>query len=167
MGFKNYFRNKPAVTSSAADQSAVNPAGPGIPNILVPSLPVPPNYSGNGPYSPPLLSSRASSSRIQSSSSSAFIDDIKHEVMVNWLYQQLTAKFWINTEGDGSRNSFFGAAPGTEEGVLLKKSKNNYMACPPGIGRGVFAQAASTLNVQVCCLFPATDRVPSVAIPNL
>lgn len=73
----------------------------------------------------------------RSTQSSTFLDDIKHEVMVNYLYQQQCAHLWVS---DGS---------GEIEGVLLRKSKNTYMACPPQLGSSSFAAACAALNVQV------------------
>ena len=35
------------------------------------------------------------------------------------------------------------------EGVLLRKSRNAYMACPPELGDSAFANACAALNVQV------------------
>lgn len=73
----------------------------------------------------------------RSTQSSTFLDDIKHEVMVNYLYQQQCSQLWVS---DGS---------GEIEGVLLRKSKNTYMACPPQLGNSPFAAACAALNVQV------------------
>jgi len=73
----------------------------------------------------------------RSTQSSTFLDDIKHEVMVNYLYQQQCSHLWVS---DGS---------GEVEGVLLRKSKNTYMACPPQLGISPFATACAALNVQV------------------
>lgn len=69
-----------------------------------------------------------------------FLDDIKHEVMVNYLYQQQCSHLWVS---DGS---------GEIEGVLLRKSRGQYMACPPSLGNSPFAMACAALNVQVCVL---------------
>jgi len=73
----------------------------------------------------------------RSTQSSQFLDDIKHEVMVNYLYQQQCSHLWVS---DGS---------GEIEGVLLRKSRNTYMACPPQLGSSPFAAACAALNVQV------------------
>jgi hypothetical protein len=73
----------------------------------------------------------------RSTQSSTFLDDIKHEVMVNYLYQQQCAHLWVS---DGS---------GEIEGVLLRKARNTYMACPPQLGSSPFAAACAALNVQV------------------
>ncbi|KAK3695765.1 glycosyl transferase family group 2-domain-containing protein [Podospora appendiculata] len=72
-----------------------------------------------------------------SAGSSMFLDDIKHEVMVNYLYQQQCSHLWVS---DGS---------GEIEGVLLRKSRGQYMACPPQLGSSPFAMACAALNVQV------------------
>lgn len=73
----------------------------------------------------------------RSTGSSMFIDDIKHEVMVNYLYQQQCSQLWVS---DGS---------GEVEGVLLRKARGHYMACPPELGSSSFAMACAALNVQV------------------
>jgi hypothetical protein len=67
-----------------------------------------------------------------------FLDDIKHEVMVNYLYQQQCSHLWVS---DGS---------GEIEGVVLRKTRGQYMACPPQLGSSPFAAACAALNVQVC-----------------
>src|SRR3569833_3397067 len=54
---------------------------------------------------------------VRSNGSSMFLDDIKHEVMVNYLYQQQCSQLWVS---DGS---------GEVEGVLLRKTRGQYMAC--------------------------------------
>jgi len=65
------------------------------------------------------------------------LDDIKHEVMVNYLYQQQCSHLWVS---DGS---------GEIEGVLLRKAKSQYMACPPQLATSPFAGACVALNVSV------------------
>lgn len=88
------------------------------------------------PPTPKFGSSRNSISA-RSTGSSAFLDDIKHEVMVNYLYQQQCSHLWVS---DGS---------GHVEGVLLRKARNQYMACPPDLADSAFAAACAQLNVQV------------------
>jgi len=82
-------------------------------------------------------SSRASIAPSMRSTKSSFIDDIKHEVMVNYLYQQQCSHLWVS---DGS---------GESEGVILRKAKNHYLACPPQLANTAFAIACAELNVQV------------------
>lgn len=81
----------------------------------------------------------------RSTGSSMVLDDIKHEVMVNYLYQQQCSHLWVS---DGS---------GEIEGVLLRKSKGQYMACPPQLGHSPFAMACAALNVQ--CAMTVNSRV--------
>ena len=84
----------------------------------------------NGPYGNG--SSRASLSG--SSVKSSYLDDIKHEVMVNYLFQQQCASMWI---ADVS---------GESEGVLVRKSKSSYLACPSDLVSSVFAAGIMQLN---------------------
>ena len=72
------------------------------------------------------------------------MDEIKHEVMVNYLFQQQCSALWV---GDGS---------GEVEGVLLRKSRGYYLSCPPQLVNSEFAWACGELNVQVCN-FPQSD----------
>lgn len=72
-----------------------------------------------------------------STHSSMFLDDIKHEVMVNYLYQQQCSQLWVS---DGS---------GEVEGVLLRKARGHYMACPSQLGSSPFAMACAAMNLQV------------------
>ncbi|KAI1206660.1 glycosyl transferase family group 2-domain-containing protein [Annulohypoxylon truncatum] len=106
----------------------------------------PPGIDEYGLHLPPsnFGSSRGSISE-RSVNSSVFLDDIKHEVMVNYLYQQQCAHLWVS---DGS---------GDVEGVLLRKSKGTYMACPPALGDSTFAMACAALNVQ--CAMTVNSRV--------
>jgi hypothetical protein len=85
-------------------------------------------------HSPRFGSSRAS---LAPSTHSSFVDEIKHEVMCNYLYQQQCSHLWVS---DGT---------GELEGILLRKGRNAYMACPPQLATSQFAQACAQLNVQV------------------
>lgn len=127
MGLKNYFK-----TNKAA---AAQPAAPPVMTEKV--TPAPSRLGDNLEMSstPRYGSSRAS---LAASTRSSFVDDIKHEVMVNYLYQQQCSHLWVS---DGS---------GELEGVLLRKSRNNYMACPPQLAHSPFAVACAALNCAVC-----------------
>ena len=66
------------------------------------------------------------------------VNDIKCEVMVNWLHSQQEEKLWTSGE-EG-------------EGVVLKKSRGMYTCSPADLAEeqaGLF-QAIQTLNVKVC-----------------
>lgn len=93
------------------------------------------NFELSTAVGPKFGSSRASLA--PSTNSSTYVDEIKHEVMVNYLYQQQCSHLWVN---DSS---------GEFEGVLLRKSRNSYMACPPQLATSTFGMACAALNVQV------------------
>ncbi|KAL2168753.1 hypothetical protein VTG60DRAFT_6862 [Thermothelomyces hinnuleus] len=95
----------------------------------------------------PRFSSRPQSisGRSVRSTGSSVLDEIKHEVMVNYLYQQQCSHLWIS---DGS---------GEIEGVLLRKARGQYMACPPQLVNSPFAAACTALNVQ--CAMTVNSRV--------
>jgi hypothetical protein len=65
------------------------------------------------------------------------INDIKCEVMVNWLHSQQEEKLWTSGE--------------EEEGVVLKKSRGMYTCSPADLAdeQAGFFQAVQTLNVKV------------------
>jgi len=131
MGLKNYFKaNKgaapPPATSSLQPQMAEK-----APTLFTDSLEMNPHPRfGDG-------SSRAS---LAPSVQSSFMDEIKHEVVCNYLYQQQCSHLWVS---DGS---------GELEGILLRKNRNQYMACPPQLATSDFARSCSALNVQVSYL---------------
>lgn len=128
MGFGSYFKaSKPVPTKHNTPNPA--PDTPGHENSDNHELQPPSGLFGSG--RPPSTSSR------KSRASSVFLDDIKHEVMVNYLYQQQCSHLWVS---DGS---------GDVQGVLLRKSRGQYMACPPNLGTSPFAFACAALNVQV------------------
>jgi hypothetical protein len=84
-----------------------------------------------------LASSRSSVAPSLQSAQGSYLDEIKHEVMVNYLYQQQCSRLWVS---DGS---------GEVEGVLLRKARNQYLACPPALAGSVFAMVCAELNVRV------------------
>ncbi|KAI1140618.1 glycosyl transferase family group 2-domain-containing protein [Hypoxylon sp. FL0543] len=146
MGLSSYFKAERPGTKKEKVAAPSVPTG-GIFATNVPSGPTDLNDFGLQIPPPNLGSSRNSVSgrSIRSANSSVFVDDIKHEVMVNYLYQQQCAHLWVS---DGS---------GDVEGVLLRKSKGSYMACPPPLLNSLFARACSTLNVQ--CAMTVNSRV--------
>lgn len=66
-----------------------------------------------------------------------FLEDIKHEVMVNYLYQRQCSLLWVS---DGT---------GVLEGVVVRKTADKYMSCPPELAHSTFAQSMAALGVQV------------------
>ncbi|OTA92924.1 hypothetical protein M434DRAFT_31404 [Hypoxylon sp. CO27-5] len=146
MGLSSYFKaERPGNKREKATTSSVPTRG--LFEEKAPTGPV--DLNDFRPHIPPrgINSSRNSVSghSVRSGHSSIFVDDIKHEVMVNYLYQQQCAHLWVS---DGS---------GDVEGVILRKSKGSYMACPPALGHSLFAMACSSLNVQ--CAMTVNSRV--------
>ena len=85
---------------------------------------------------PSYLSRMHSSDSIKSINSTksipgSMIEEIKHEVMVNFLFREQCSSMWV---GDGA---------GELEGVMLRKSKGSYLSCPPQLNETVFGQACS------------------------
>ena len=68
------------------------------------------------------------------------INEIKCDVMTNWLYQQQMERLWT--------------AGGHDEGVVLKKNRSAYSSCPADLVDEPygFFKAVETLNVRVCCI---------------
>ncbi|MCJ1308482.1 hypothetical protein MMC25_002135 [Agyrium rufum] len=131
MGIGSYFKPKgkkqvaeaAAVASAQMNEKAVYPSQSYRDNMeMTPRSPT--NYSSRASIAP-------------STRSSYFVDEIKHEVMCNYLYQQQCSSLWVS---DGS---------GDIEGVLLRKTRGQYIACPPQLAMSPFASACSALNVAV------------------
>ncbi|KJY01756.1 glycosyltransferase family 2 protein [Zymoseptoria brevis] len=90
------------------------------------------------------------------------MNDLKCDVMVNWLYQQQMERLW--TSG------------GIDEGVVLKKSKAAYTCCPADIteeSNGFFkavetlnVRVAMTVNTRVIKLFLHNNQRPYVPLKN-
>ena len=127
MGLKNYFKASKGSAEATPPASSTPPILEKSPRAFTDSLEM--------SNTPRFGSSRASLA--PSTRSSTFVDEIKHEVMCNYLYQQQCSHLWVS---DGS---------GELEGVLLRKSRNQYMACPPQLASSDFARACAALNCQV------------------
>lgn len=72
--------------------------------------------------------------------------DMKAEVMANWLYHRQQEKMW--TYG------------GSDEGVILKKARDDYVSCPSELlqHRNGFYDSVRKLNVKVCTLLMYCGR---------
>lgn len=140
MGFKNYFKAGKPAPQNSNPTLAVTPAADQHYNEKEDYGPM--DRAGASGSSTPggLMSSRASMAQSTFSGKSSFMDDIRHEVMVNYLFQQQCARLWV---GDGS---------GEVEGVLLRKFRGSYLACPPALSQSIFAMACAALNVPVSWL---------------
>jgi len=128
MGLTKYFKNKKTTAAPAAAAEIVNEKTQGGPygqEMGMSAAGTPRNFA----------SSRASIA--PSTRSLTMVDEIKHEVMVNYLHQQQCGHMWV---ADGS---------GQLEGVVLKKYRGEYLACPPELVHSEFGMACQALNVQV------------------
>lgn len=138
MGIGSYFKAKPATGPASNVSEVPHRDQPSALSEKPPSTMLGNDHELQAPT--PRFSSRPQSisgRSTRSNGSSMFLDDIRHEVMVNYLYQQQCAHLWVS---DGS---------GEVEGVLLRKARGHYMACPSQLGSSPFAQACAALNVQV------------------
>jgi hypothetical protein len=117
-----------------------------------------PWYPSAGNLRPPSVESPVSSSRVSTPTSlypqgdfrnatMEEINDIKCEVMVNWLHSQQEERLWTSGE--------------EEEGVVLKKSRGMYTCTPADLAgeRGGIFQAVQALNVKVRCIFSVSTRL--------
>lgn len=68
----------------------------------------------------------------------AELGEIRHEVMVNYLYQQQCANLWV-AEGAGET-----------EGCILRKDKGGYTSYPDTLQNSQLLRSMKHLNVQVC-----------------
>ena len=67
-----------------------------------------------------------------------YLEDIRHEVMVNYLFQQQCSHLWLDHEN-----------PSECEGAILRKAKGTYLTCPPDLVDSPLANACFELNLQV------------------
>ncbi|MCJ1395005.1 hypothetical protein MMC18_007886 [Xylographa bjoerkii] len=155
--FKSYFH--PAVkkggsgaattTNVELTNSSLSPPTPGYSGTGTP------RYSGSRPASiyPP---GDFRNSRLDD------ITDIKCDVMVNWLHQQQLERLW--TSG------------GSGEGVVLKKSRDTYVACPGDLSnvrdhlfdavQRLNVRVAMTVNTRVIKLFLRRQDLPYVPLKD-
>ena len=125
--FENPFSEPPS--GSVTPHAALIPRSAPVPDIQL-----------HGSEESGTYASSASSPRrlsLTGSVQSGWTEDIKHEVMVNYLFQHQCSSLWV---GDGS---------GQVEGVILRKSRGNYISCPPQLVESPFGRACQALNVQV------------------
>ncbi|KAI1463737.1 glycosyl transferase family group 2-domain-containing protein [Daldinia caldariorum] len=77
--------------------------------------------------------------------SAGVTEEVKQEVMVNWLYQQQCSRLWVS-EGSGDY-----------EGVLLRRNFGSYLSCPSPLKGSKLAKACSAINVE--CILTVSSRV--------
>jgi len=130
MGLTDYFRNKPTTGVNKTEGRQVENQS----QLLHP---------------PRLAALIGNSSSNVGSVTATFVDDIKHEVMVNYLFRQQAVMLWADIMDTNSHHGIPGVS-GFEEGVLLRKSKGCYLACPSKLAGGTLAHVCTALNIQVC-----------------
>lgn len=152
MGLRNYFQIHRQVSSSEPTERDRDPPLSTV-NITENAfeLLTPSRLSGN------------------SSQISGTVDDIKHEVMVNYLYQQQCSRMWVSSIQEyrrtitpkhtqkyppthnekGPFEPLTGLENPEQEGVLLRKSRGNYISCPPHLIGTPLEMACRALNVTV------------------
>ncbi|KAH6719302.1 glycosyl transferase family group 2-domain-containing protein [Leptodontidium sp. MPI-SDFR-AT-0119] len=132
MGFMSYFQT--STKAAASKPSAVNEKYP------LSVVTTAPNFSGSlpGKLAPPQSDigsiSPAPSSR--AAQEDRLVDEIKHQVVVNHLFQHQCSSLWIRDVAE------------QQEGVMVRKRRNDYIFKPPGLAKSSFAQAMTMLNVQ-------------------
>lgn len=88
-----------------------------------------------------------------------FIHDIRHDIIINHLYEKQVGSRWIS--------DFSGAI----EGVLLKKARGEYITFPEPLVESTLAQSIATLNVQAAMTIKTRvvstfiDRTTDAEIP--
>ena len=122
--------NGPADAASESEKTvgnsnanpSVNPSAPAT-GFTTPRTSRPPSIYPNGDFRNSTLGE---------------INDIKCDVMVNYLHQQQLELMW--------------SAGGMDEGVILKKARNNFTCCPPELAnqQGDLYDMICELNVRVC-----------------
>jgi hypothetical protein len=93
------------------------------------------HHDGVSDQPPSTAQSVANSQR--ASEWNSHIGDIKHTLIVNFLFQQQCSHLWV---GDGS---------GEMEGVCLRKDHYEYICCPPQLVNSAFYEGCKELNAQV------------------
>lgn len=64
-----------------------------------------------------------------------FIEDIRHGVMTNYLYQNQCTRLWVDNA--------------VTEGVLVRKARGEYESCPINLVNTALGHAVKALNVEV------------------
>jgi len=126
MGLKNLLRTKgskgvgtehapPVITMAPADDASQK--GSGMSSV-------------KSSFTPSIVSGMSTPKK-------GYVEEIRHEVMCNYLYQQQAGKLWIDNREE------------MEQGVVIRRSRGNYVAAPPDLAYSRFAANCSSLNVQV------------------
>lgn len=137
MGIGNLFKSSKAgePKHGAPIQLASSPSTPGHAT---------PPHMREGSIKSTRAPSIAPSARSQRSN--RYFDDLRYEVMCSHIYQSQSMMMWIQDAGSG------------QEGVVVKKSRDQMLTAPPQLANSTFAYSVAALNV------PAALTVNSPAI---
>jgi len=80
-------------------------------------------------------SSLNTGSGASSSGTSGYVEQVRHEVMCNYMYQQQQSNMWIDDRSD------------LEQGVMIRKSRGAYVSTPPDLAYSRFAVACTAMNL--------------------
>jgi len=135
LGLKSYLQPGKAKKAKAVEEKHNAPTMVNDPTLLAPSFPPTPGFSG---MSTPGFGSRPGSVFNGEVGRGAIeMNDMKCDVMANYLHQQQQERMWT--------------AEAEDEGVVLKKSRGQYTCCPSDLADNPygFAKAIEMLNVKV------------------
>lgn len=154
MGLKNYFKSgakKSADEGETNAATAQQPAGDvamesfdAFDEKFTPSAQFTPSATPR-PYGNGSRRASMTGSTRSAGARSTMMEDIRHEVMVNYLFQQQCTSMWV------------GSGTGETEGVLVRKSRNRYLACPANLLQSPFAAGVMALNLP--CAMTINSRV--------
>ena len=151
MGYGDWLKKK-------GDKRPSTASGQEMSQVATPNPPSNPfgdsNKTSMSSFSRPQSSGSPSSLSInqQYASRRQTLDGVKHQVMVNYLYQQQGNNGWRSNDESLS------------QGIMLRLSKDNYLTHPPQLVQSNLAGALKNLNVQVSNVIPL--YFPQINISN-
>jgi len=130
---------KTELVGEKKEQGAVSPKDAGV----SPKRLVQPTVSGMGPYDAKgdksLDNSEKSSmftgSGTSSSGKSGYVEQVRHEIMCNYMWQQQQSNLWIDNREE------------LEQGIMLRRSRGTYVSAPPDLAYSQFAENVSAMNL--------------------
>jgi hypothetical protein len=81
-------------------------------------------------------------------------DAVKHQVMINYLYQQQSNNGWRSSNEN------------QPQGIILRLSKDNYLSHPLQFAESTLAEALMNLNAQVSIDISIPLKIPSIDAVN-
>jgi len=111
--------------------------------VATPKRIVQPTVTGMGPYDAKAdksvnnseKSSIFTGSGASSSNQSGYVEQVRHEIMCNYMWQQQQSNLWIDDRAD------------LEQGIMIRRSRGTYVSAPPDLAYSRFAASCSAMNV--------------------